>query len=173
MSRINVPSAEFWTVTPFSIDVPDGWLARQTADHLVYMHAADDEQTNCSVRWSRVAGDLGLVQIAQMSLANVRRVDPQVRVGLSLTGKLHGVKGYTRVCEYALESGRRTGQSYFAIFGPRFGEKQPVELFEITGHFPAGDQERLAQLEAITTSFHFALQPRPISSPADLEQRGA
>ena len=54
------------------------------------------------------------------------------------------------------------------MHGPNFGPDRPVELFEITGHFPAGDTARLTVLQAITASFRFALQPQAISDPSEI-----
>lgn len=171
-TTIAVPSNDFWTITPFRLAIPDGWTAEQTVDHLVYARHTDGEAT-CSVRWSRVPAGLGLEQVATISFAKILRIDKAPKVTFNGYGRHHGLQSYLRVCEFALpvdaESDtpgdtRRRGQSFLALNGPSFGPEQPIELFEIVGHFPAGDTARLSEIESIIASFHFALSAEPIDA---------
>ena len=178
MNRLQVPSQQFWTITPFTIDLPDGWSAEQTVSHLVYATHESGTAT-CAVQWSRVPATLGLEQVATISFAKILRIDKAPKVAFNGYGRHHGLQSYLRVCEFAVEGGERRGQSFLALHGPRFGPEQPVELFEITGHFPGGDTDRLREIEAIIASFHFALKPQPVETPADttdtadVESKGA
>ncbi len=167
MTRVSVPSVDFWTITPFHLELPDGWSARQTADHLVWAEApadGDSVVTTLSIRWSRLPAGVGLDRVAQVSAAQLRRVDPNPRIGYSHFGSMRGVPAYSRVCEFAGEDGRRVGQTYVALLGPRLGDERPVELFEITGHLPAGDTTRLDELRSISATFRFELKPTAVSS---------
>lgn len=175
MTRVSVPSVDFWTVTPFHLDLPDGWSARQTADHLVWAEAPADTDavaTTLSVRWSRLPAGVGLDRVAQVSAAQLRRVDPDPRIGFSHFGSMRGVPAYSRVCEFAGEDGHRVGQTYVALLGPNLGSGLPVELFEITGHLPAGDTARLDELRSISATFRFELTPTAVSTD-DSDARGA
>lgn len=155
-----VPSREFWGITPFRFGVPDGWVARQTTDHLVHLQFGDDPSTNCSIDWKRVSPALGLQRIASMNLALMQRRYEKVSVGASSFGTIDGRKVYTRVAKLTQTdptSGEELsiGQSYTAFFGPIIGDDLPIELFEIVGQFPFGDLARVEDLEQFTLSFQF------------------
>ena len=173
--QITIPSQDFWTITPFNLTVPDGWTARQTVDQLVYMQSADGSNTDCGVQWKRVSASLKMRQVAQMSHATVRRLDPDVQVGVSRHGSLHGRPTYLRISDLTIsEDGakRNVGQVYAAFFGPRFTSESPVELFEIIGHFDAGDQASVAEISAIVESFRFNVGLRRVED-AGTESVGA
>lgn len=74
MTRLQVPSADFWTIAPFTISTPDGWSTKQTADQLVYMSADGEPSTNCGVQWKRVPR--GLRQPTEKATPSPRRRVP-------------------------------------------------------------------------------------------------
>lgn len=159
-NHIQVPSQEFWTITPFTIATPDGWSARQTVDQLVYMTVEGEPGTNCAVQWKRVSRELSLQQIGGMAWQVTKRMDPEAKLQYSRFARVNGVPAYVRLSEYhrpANADGDRplAGQMYAAIHGPDFGEGRPIELFEIIGHFEASNPGRAADLEAILGSFQF------------------
>lgn len=168
MQQLRIPSQDFWTITPFTVNLPAGWTAEQTVDHLVYARHGDGDAT-CAVQWSRVPASLGLEQVATISFAKILRFDKAPKVAFNGYGRHHGLRSYLRICEFEREDGVRRGQSYLALNGPVFGPDRPIELFEIVGHFAAGDTARLSDIEAIIASFHFALEPQSV----DIESKGA
>ncbi len=175
--QITVPSQEFWTITPFHVTAPEGWAARQTVDQLVYMEADGEPGTNCGIQWKRVSAKLKMRQIAQMSHAVTRRIDPDVKVGVSRHGALHGRPTFLRISEFDVsEQGgdavRRVGQVYAAFFGPRFTADSPVELFEIIGHFPAGDEAAVAAISGVVESFRFNIRLHRVDN-VNTESKGA
>ena len=166
MNRLQVPSADFWTVTPFTISTPEGWSAKQTVDQLVYMSADGEPSTNCGVQWKRVSRDLSLQQIGGMAWRVTKKIDPDATLQYSKFVRINGVAAYLRLSSFdkpVAGSDERvvTGQMYAAIHGPSFGPERPVELFEIIGHFEAGNSQRAAELEAILWSFEFIGLVRP------------
>ena len=155
-----VPSREFWGMTPFRFGIPAGWSGRQTTQHLVYLEYDGDPTTNCGVEWKRVAPSLSLQRLASMNLAATQRRFDEVAVGTSTFGTINGRKVYTRVAKLTQpdptgDGELAIGQVYTAFFGPIVNEDAPIELIEITGHFPVGDSERVDDLEQFTLSFQF------------------
>ncbi len=177
-ATIQVPSQDFWTITPFTISTPDGWTARQTVDQLVYMSADGEPSTNCGVQWKRMSRDVGLQQIGGMAWAVTKKIDPEATMKFSKFVRVNGVTAYLRLAEYrrpADADGERAlaGQMYAALHGPDFGPGRPIELFEIIGHFEATDQGRSADLEAILGSFQFLSIARAASAGDDSIVKGA
>lgn len=158
-----VPSPEFWAITPFRFSCPDDWSARQTAEQLVYFSRDDEPTTNCGIQWKRIPATVDLRRIAQVTMNVTRAAYPDVTVGLSRYGKLHGKLSYLRICEFTNHSGVKMGQVYVAFTGPLFGLDRPVELFEIAGHFDATRPERLEEIQAIVKSFQFVVAAQPVS----------
>ena len=103
--QINVPSADFWTITPFQIELPEDWTARQTVDHLAYMEVEGEPSTNCGIQWKRVSSELELPQVAAMSHAVTRTMDPNVQVAMSKYGRRHGWMSYLRLSEFSVGEG--------------------------------------------------------------------
>ncbi len=176
--QINVPSADFWTITPFQIELPEGWTARQTVDHLAYMEVEGEPSTNCGIQWKRVSSELELPQVAAMSHAVTRTMDPNVQVAMSKYGRRHGWMSYLRLSEFSVGEGddrKLKGQVYSAAFGPSFGPDRPIELFEIIGHFDAANGHRAAEIEAIVFSFRFDVAMRSDTGGPDglAEAKGA
>lgn len=177
-NQIQVPSQEFWTVTPFTMATPDGWTARQTVDQLVYMDVDGEPGTNCGVQWKRVSRKLSLQQIGGMSWRVTKNSDPHATLQYSKFVRINGVAAYLRLASFTkpgAAGGDRTvtGQMYAAIHGPSFGPERPVELFEIIGHFEAGNSQRAADLEAILWSFQFIGLVRPDAGDGDALAKGA
>ena len=169
-NRHAVPSEDFWTITPFSFETPDGWTARQTTSHIAYMEVPDESGTNCGILWKRVSAKLDLSEIARMSQAVLAATDPKAKVGVSKRGELNGRDAYVRIAELTVGEGDEAvtkGQFYTAFFGPRFGEDRPVELFEIVGHFEAENAHRLNEISGIVGSFRFDFRPRAVATAAE------
>lgn len=167
--RHAVPSEDFWTITPFSFETPDGWSARQTATHLAYLTVDDEESTNCGIMWKRVSAQFDLDLVTRAVIGALKATDPDAKVGVSRKGLLHGRPSYLRVAEITVGDGddaRRKGQLYTAFFGPRFGEDRPVELFEIIGHFEVEHEHRLQEIRDIIASFRFDFRPRSAAESA-------
>lgn len=176
--QISIPSEDFWTITPFSVDLPEGWTARQTVNQLAYMEVAGEPSTNCGIQWKRVSHDLELPQVAAMSHAVTRKIDPDVQVALSKYGRRHGWMAYLRLSEFSVSDGdakKLKGQVYSAAFGPSFGLDRPIELFEIIGHFDAANGHRAAEIETIVSSFRFNVALRADAGGPDglAEAKGA
>ncbi len=155
---IQVPSEDFWTITPFSISTPDGWTAKQTVDQLVYMSAEGEPSSNCGVQWKRVPRNLSLQQIGGMAWQVTKRIHPEAKMQYSRFVRINGFTAYLRLGEFTKPVGDDrvlTGQMYAAIHGPDFGPDRPIELFEIIGHFEASHPQRAGELEAILGSFEF------------------
>ncbi len=171
--QITVPSEDFWTITPFHCDLPEGWVARQTVDHLAYMEVDGEPGTNCGIQWKRVSHDLELPQVAAMSHAVTRKIDPNVQVAVSKYGRRHGWMAYLRLSEFTVTDGESKtlkGQVYSASFGPSFGPDRPIELFEIIGHFDAANGHRAAEIELIVSSFRFDVALRADVEPSGLDE---
>lgn len=156
MTPLVVPSAEFWTITPFTMTVPEAWTAKQTVDHLVYATSPDGGST-IAVRWQRVPAGLGLVASTDVHVANIRRADGDAKLVEAKPGKLNGVKSLMRVTEFSTPE-RPVAQLYLALHGPKFGDDQPIELFELVAHIPQGDTDAFREALAICSSFRFTLQ---------------
>lgn len=156
MTPLVVPSAEFWTITPFTMTVPEAWTAKQTVDHLVYATSPDGGST-IAVRWQRVPAGLGLVASTDVHVANIRRADGDAKLVEAKPGKLNGVKSLMRVTEFSTAE-RPVAQLYLALHGPKFGDDQPIELFELVAHIPQGDTDAFREALAICSSFRFTLQ---------------
>ena len=176
--QINVPSEDFWTVTPFTFDLPEGWVAHPTVEQLAYMHVDGETTTNCGVQWRRVSPQLELRQIAQMSHAVTRRLDPDVKVVRSKYVRRHGWMTYLRLSELTVRSGDTEtlkGQVYSASFGPSFGPDRPIEVFEMIGHFDAANGHRGSELDQIISSFRFNVALRADATGPDTaaEAKGA
>ena len=164
MNQLQVPSADFWTITPFTISTPDGWSATQTVDQLVYMSADGEPSTNCGVQWKRISRGLSLQQIGGMAWQVTKRMDPDAKLQYSRFARVNGFTAYLRLSEFTKPVGAErvlTGQMYAAIHGSDFGEGRPIELFEIIGHFEASNPHRAGDLEAILGSFEFLHVVRP------------
>ena len=155
MAVQQVPGPDFWTITPFTFETPEGWSARQTADQLAYMEVDGEPSSNCGIQWKRISSQIDLRLVAQMSQAVTRKIDPEVKVGVSRYGRLHGRLSYLRISEFTPPDRPLTGQVYTAFFGPSFGMDRPIELFEIIGHFDATNGDRMRQISDIIASFHF------------------
>ena len=169
-NRHAVPSEDFWTITPFSFETPDGWTARQTATHLAYMEVPDEPGTNCGILWKRVSRKLDLSEIARMAQTVLAATDPNAEVGVSKRGELNGRPAYVRIAELTVGEGddaTRKGQFYTAFSGPGFGEDRPVELFEIIGHFDVANAHRLNEISEIVASFRFDFRPRAVAESAE------
>lgn len=163
-NKIQVPSQDFWTITPFTIATPDGWTAKQTVDQLVYMQADGEPTTNCGVQWKRVSPKLELRQLGGMAWQVTKRIDPDAKLQYSRFARLNGFTAYLRLSEFGKPVGDDrvpTGQMYAAVHGPFFGPDRPIELFEIIGHFEASNPHRAGELEAILGSFEFLSVVRP------------
>lgn len=165
-NQIQVPSQEFWGISPFTMTTPDGWTARQTVDQLVYLDVPGEPGTNCGVQWKRVSRKLSLQQIGAMSWTVTKKTDPEAVLQYSKFVRINGVAAYLRLASFTKRGsgdapGAVTGQMYAAIHGPSFGPDRPVELFEIIGHFEAGNSQRAADLESILWSFQFLGLVRP------------
>jgi hypothetical protein len=172
MNRLQVPSPDFWAITPFTISTPEGWSAKQTVDQLVYMSADGEPSTNCGVQWKRVSRNLSLQQIGGMAWRVTKRMDPDAKLQYSRFIRVNGFTAYLRLSEFHKQAdadGEQmlAGQMYAALHGPDFGEGRPIELFEIIGHFEAGHPHRAAELEAILGSFEFLNVVRPNTGDAD------
>ncbi len=161
-----VPSPEFWAITPFRFETPDGWSARQTAQHLAYLQRDDDTSSNCGIQWKRIPASVDLRRIAQVSMTLTAKEHPDIVVGVSRYGRLHGKMSYLRISEFTTADGDRVGQVYVAFTGPILGLDRPIELFEITGHFDAGHPNHINEIQAIVKSFQFVLAAQPVD-PAD------
>ena len=169
-----VPGPDFWTITPFTFETPDGWSAKPTAEQLAYMSVDGESSTNCGIQWKRVSPKLELRTISQMSHAVTRKIDPEVKVGLSRYGRLHGRMSYLRISEFTPQGSHLTGQVYTAFFGPSFGMERPIELFEIIGHFDAVNGNRMKEISDIIASFRFIVATAAATGPdsdADLTDR--
>jgi hypothetical protein len=162
-----VPSPDFWTITPFRFTTPDGWVARQTVDHLAFLHVEGDENVNCGIAWSRVPATLDLRRTIQINSLAFRKRFPDVTFGLSRFGRLRDRVAYMRIAEFEHPDLGPYGQVYSAFFGPRFGGDRPLELFEITGSFPATATERMKEIIAITESFQFMFAPADEVAPIE------
>ncbi len=179
LNRLQVPSPDFWAITPFTISTPEGWSAVQTVDQLVYMSADVEPSTNCGVQWRRVSRNLSLQQIGGMAWQVTKKMDPDAKLQYSRFIRVNGFTAYLRLSEFhkaAHASGERVlaGQMYAALHGPDFGEGRPIELFEIIGHFEASNPHRAAELEAILGSFEFLGVVRPnADSAGDAVAEGA
>lgn len=166
-NQIQVPSPDFWAMTPFTISTPDGWSAKQTVDQLVYMSVDGESSTNCGVQWKRVSRDLGLQQIGGMAWKATKLMDPDAKLQFSRFVKINGFTAYLRLSEFHKAAAGAdgepmlAGQMYAALHGPDFGPGRPIELFEIIGHFEASRPHRSADLEAILGSFEFLGVIRP------------
>lgn len=174
-----VPSQELWGITPFRFTTPDGWSVRQTVDQLAYMTREGEPGTNCGIQWKRVSPKIDLRQVAQLSHGVMRRIDREAKVAQSKFSKLNNHLAYLRVMEFrASTDGPLQHQLYTAVFGPRLGPDQPVELFEIIGHVPAGRDDLMREVGEIVGSFRFPVAVRRIEGGAgdtgsELEQKGA
>lgn len=174
-----VPSQELWGITPFRFTTPDGWSVRQTVDQLAYMTREGESGTNCGIQWKRVSPRIDLRQVAQLSHGVMRRIDREAKVAQSKFSKLNNHLAYLRVMEFrASTDGPLQHQLYTAVFGPRLGPDQPVELFEIIGHVPAGRDDLMREVGEIVGSFRFPVAVRRIEGSAgetgtELEQKGA
>ncbi len=176
-NTIQVPSEDFWTITPFTVSTPDGWTAKQTVDQLVFMSADGEPSTNCGVQWKRVARTLSLQQIGGMAWQVTKRMDPEATLQYSRFVRVNGVTAYLRLSEFHKQTADDervlAGQMYAAIHGPDFGGDRPIELFEIIGHFEASHPGRAAHLEAILGSFRFSTVIGAATGDADPIERGA
>lgn len=153
--EFTVPGKEFWTVTPFRFAIPDGWVARPTVDHLAFVHVDGDDTVNCGIGWRRVAAGVDLRRTAQINTLALRKQFPDTRVLMSRFGRLRDRVAYLRVSEFTHPEHGRYGQVYSAFHGPIFGPDVPLELFELTGWCPAGDDEHLREITRIVESFRF------------------
>lgn len=178
--RIQVPSPDFWTITPFTMAAPDGWSAKQTVDHLVYLASDEDPGSNCGVMWRRVSRQLSLQQIGAMSWKATQRTSPDATLQYSKFVRVNGIAAYLRLATISKPSGDgddRTacGQMYAAIHGPDFGSGRPIELFEVVGHFDPEHPNGAGELEQILGSFEFVnvVRPDATSEAGDAESKGA
>ncbi len=177
-TEINVPNQKFWTITPFRFDLPEGWRARQTVEDLAYMERKDASSTNCVIRWKRVPALMELKVVAQAQRKNLKRVDPEMKIGMSRAGLLNGKMAYAHVAEFSMPAtaeaaGTKKGQYYAAFFGPRLGVEQPIEMFEMIGHFNSSDVDHLEEIQEIVSSFQFNLQPVAVVDTPGVEAKGA
>lgn len=152
-----VPSKDFWTITPFRFTTPDGWVARQTIDHLVFMHVAGNEDINCGITWRRVAPGIDLRRTVQINSLAMRKQFPDANIVLSRFGRLRDRVAYMRVSELTHPDHGPYGQVYSAFYGPFFGGDRPLELFELTGWCPVDDDEHLREITRTIESFRFLL----------------
>ncbi|HAP76378.1 MAG TPA: hypothetical protein DCR14_09880 [Acidimicrobiaceae bacterium] len=166
----DVPSRDFWTVTPFHFSTPDGWVAKQTVDHLAFMHVDGNTDINCAIGWKRVAGSMDLRRLIQINSLALKKRFPEAIISLSRYGRLRDRVAYMRVAEFDHPELGPYGQIYSAFFGPRFGSDRPVEFFELTGAFPAADNERMKEIIAIVESFQFRFADAKVSP---LQAKGA
>ncbi len=175
-TQIQVPSPDFWTITPFTIATPAGWSAKQTVDQLVYMAADGEPTTNCGVQWKRVSRSLELRQLGGMAWQVTKKLDPDAKLQYSRFVRVNGFTAYLRLGEFGKPVGDDrvlTGQMYAALHGPDFGPDRPIELFEIIGHFEASNPRRAADLEAIVGSFEFLNVVRPSAGDGGPIEKGA
>ncbi|MEL6892241.1 MAG: hypothetical protein AAFP84_11635 [Actinomycetota bacterium] len=176
-TTIQVPSPEFWTITPFTVATPDGWSARQTVDQLVYMDADGEPTTNCGIQWKRVSRQLSLQQIAGMSWQVTKRTSAEATLQYSKFVHLNGVMAYLRLATITRpgDESVELGQMYAAVHGPDLGEGRPLELFEIIGHFEQANSHRSADLEAIFGSFQLLniVRPATVDDDGAAEAKGA
>ena len=179
LTPATVPSREFWGMTPFRFGIPDGWSARPTTQHLVYFERDGDPATNCAITWKRVSASMDLPRVATMNMAAHKHQAQTIAVAYSKYGKLNGRMAYSRVAKLTLPSrdgGEPTeiGQTYTAFLGPVVGDDHPVELFEITGHFPPdAAAEPMADLEKIVLSFEFNAVVVGAADAPDAAAKGA
>jgi hypothetical protein len=153
--EFTVPGKEFWTVTPFRFSIPDGWVARPTVDHLAFMHVDGDDTVNCGIGWRRVSPGVDLRRMVQIDTLALRKQYPDTLVLMSRFGRLGDRVAYFRVSELTHPVHGRYGQVFSAFYGPIHGPDVPLELFELRGWCPAGDDERLREITRIVESFRF------------------
>ena len=179
LTPATVPSRDFWGMTPFRFGIPAGWSARPTTQHLVYFERDGDPATNCAITWKRVGASMELPRLATMNMAALKHQVSTIEVAYSKFGKLNGRMAYSRVAKLTLPASDGAeptvvGQTYTAFFGPVVGTDHPIELFEITGHFPHDDAaEPMAALEQIVVSFEFNAVVVGAADEPDAAAKGA
>ena len=164
MNHVHVPSPDIPGFAAFTCGLPDGWMALEAPGVLAALEpvGADSMPTPVSVLISavRLRGNVELREVAVRSLAQQRRVHPEVRIESQRFGRFGDRLTYLRVVTVPTEL--PAAQLHALFFAPEQSSRSVTDAFSIVASCPAADLDAFGPTFIdVVGSFRFANGANP------------
>jgi hypothetical protein len=180
------PGDDLPPISRFVFERPDGWELSNLGFPLATLRPGPDSPTSMTISVSRVARSFDLNTLIQSTRTDLRRLDPDARIGIQKIGRMNGQVAMLRIAEFTPPSApSRNGDEpnedpdrisiHVAFFGPAGPESKSVELFQLAGTTTTDNRDDAQMIMETINSFRFLGVPTSLVAEAfeDSEPVGA
>lgn len=154
MTVVRVPSAVIPGVPAFECALPSGWSPHEAPGVLVSFTCDDEPSSSVLVSTVRVARGLDLRGVAVRSLAQQRRVHPDVRLDSQRIGRFGDRLTYLRAV--SVPADEPLGQLHALFFAPDDADRPALDVFSVVATCPAARLDDLGPVFVdLVASFRF------------------
>jgi hypothetical protein len=154
MTVVRVPSETVEGIPAFECELPDGWSAREAAGVLVSFGSDDDHAVSVLVSSVRIDRSLDLRAVAVRSLAQQRRVHPDLRLDSQRIGRFGDRLTYLRAV--TLPGDDALGQLHALFLAPGAEDRPVSDAFSVVATGPASRIDDLGPVFVdLVASFRF------------------